>query len=324
MSIFKKINKFTKSNDPLIIQNYYGYASPSSLFIKGRILENEGVLKGKSDSTIRNLIDNFKRFESDEVPGAKVKISIENHTYELVTDREGYFTLDVEWEFDNSKNSKWIEAKVESEGISSSVANVYFASSKAKYGVITDIDDTVLKTNVTSLFKLRMLYATFFKDGHQRVPMEGIVELFSLFSKGNNPIFYISHSPWNIFDVLVEFMEENNLPKGPILLRDYGINPVGNFHNHKVESINRILENHPNLPFVMLGDTAAEDADFYIDIAHKFEGQIKAIYIRQTKMNKNARRIKKLVEEHTGHETEVILTEKSSDMINHAKKIGLI
>lgn len=321
MSFFKKSNNNTS---PLIIQNYIGYASPSSLFMKGRVLENEGILDGKSDSYIRNLIDNFKRFESDEVPGAKVKITIKNRTYNVTTDREGYFTLDTEWDYVLENNSNWISATVETIGVPPTIADIYYASNKAKYGVITDIDDTVLKTDVTSLFKLKMLYATFFKDGHQRIPMEGIVDLFSAFSKGNNPIFYISHSPWNIFDVLVEFMEVNNLPKGPILLRDFGIKPIGNFQNHKIESIKRILKNHPSLPFVMLGDTAAEDADFYIDIAHEFESQIKAIYIRQTKMNKNAKRVKKLVEKHSHHNTQVILTEHSSEMIKHAKQIGLI
>ncbi|GLR15546.1 App1 family protein [Portibacter lacus] len=318
----KKVSSDTK--EPLTIHAYRGYASPTSIFLKGRILEDRGILKTQSQSAIRNFIKNFKRFETDEVPGVEVQISIEGRDFKLITDREGYFTLDEHWDFMNENNASLLDAKISIAGGISKVAEVFHTTPEAEYGIITDIDDTVLKTNVTSLFKLKMLYATFFKDAHQRMPMEGIVNLFSKFTHGSNPIFYISHSPWNIYDLLVDFMEMQELPKGPILLRDYGIKPVGHFSDHKIKSITRILKNHPDLPFIMLGDTAAEDADLYIKLAHDFPDQIKAIYIRQTKNNKNARRIKSLIEEHSGHQTDVILSESSEVMMEHALEKGLI
>jgi phosphatidate phosphatase APP1 len=321
--MLKKLRAKLNANDPLMIQNYIGYASPSSIYLKGRILENEGVSKKKTEGAIKNLIQNFKRFETDEVPGVQVEISVKNKKWDLITDREGYFTLDAKWDYVHEDAANWLSATVKMKDLSEE-ADIFYASPSAKFGVITDIDDTVLQTNVNSLFKLRMLYATFFQGSHQRLPMEGIVDLFNKFAEGSNPIFYISHSPWNIHDVLVDFMEVQKLPKGPILLRDYGINPTGHFHNHKSESIKRILSNHPDLPFVMLGDTAAEDADFYIDLAHEFSGQISAIYIRQTKDNKNARRIKQLVEEHSHHQTDVILSESSHAMAEHARANGYI
>ena len=33
----------------------------------------------------------------------------------------------------------------------------------------------------------------------------------------------MSSSPWNIYDVIAEFMELQNIPKGPIVLRDWDI-----------------------------------------------------------------------------------------------------
>jgi len=49
----------------------------------------------------------------------------------------------------------------------------------------------------------------------------------------------------------------------------------------------------------LLGDSADHDADFYIEVAKIFPKQIKAIYIRQTRNTKNARRIKKLIQKNT-------------------------
>lgn len=321
--MLRKLRSRFRNKKPFIIHNYIGYASPSSIFLKGRVLENEAILEEKTDSAIKNLIQNLKRFGTYEVPDVKVDIVVKDQKWEVKTDREGYFTLDAKWDYVNNEASNWLSADVKLEDLHKK-ADIFYASPDAKFGVITDIDDTVLQTNVTSFFKLKMLYATFFKDAHQRKPMEGIVDLFTKFARGSNPFFYISHSPWNIHDVLLDFIKMQNLPKGPILLRDYGIKPTGHFSNHKIESIKRILHNHPDLPFIMLGDTAAEDTDYYIELAHEFPGQVLAIYIRQTKNSRNARRIKQLLERHSQHKTDVVISDSSSTMVEHAKSKGYI
>ena len=41
--------------------------------------------------------------------------------------------------------------------------------------------------------------------------------------KRNNPFFYVSSSPWNNYDLLYHFLELNEIPQGPLLLRDFGI-----------------------------------------------------------------------------------------------------
>jgi phosphatidate phosphatase APP1 len=177
------------------------------------------------------------------------------------------------------------------------------------------------------MFKLKMLYATFVQDGHQRLPMEGIVDLFKSFVRGGdgkkeNPIFYVSNSPWNVYDLLTEFMEVQHLPKGPVLLRDYGIKPSGEFHGHKLSTIAHILNCYPEIPFILLGDTASKDADFYIELAQKFQGQIKTIYIRHTRDTKNARRIVKLIEKHS--DIDAVLVYSTEEIITHAKSKNIL
>lgn len=326
------IEKFD-SEDPLIVLPYRGYANDERIFLKGRILEDENIFTGKTDSEIRNIINSFKRFETDEVPEANVKITSHGHSFFCIADVEGYFTLDQVWNAPPKRTeNKWLTANVEllspiraDDSTIKATGEIYFPAKNAGYGVITDIDDTILQSHVTSLFRLKMLYATFLQNVHDRLPMEGMPELFQSFVKGSdgkkeNPIFYLSHSPWNIYDLLEEFLELHNFPKGPILLRDYGLNPSGEFKHHKLSSIAHILEMYPELPFILLGDSADEDADFYIDIATKFPDRIKAIYIRQTRDTKNARRIKKLIEDFT--HAEAILVRTSEEINLHALENG--
>jgi len=172
-----------------------------------------------------------------------------------------------------------------------------------------------------------MLYTTFFKNAAQRLPMEGMVEMLQRFSRGSdgkrqNPVFYVSHSPWNIYDLLSEFLDLQQFPKGPILLRDYGFKPSGDFRNHKITSIGQILTTYPDLPFILLGDSADEDADFYLEVAKAFPNRIKAIYIRQTRNTRNARRISKLIENHTA--VNAVIIHSSDDILYHAGELGLL
>lgn len=329
-----QLTEWTDSDDQLIIMPYRGYANSKRFFLKGRVLENEGLFEGKTESEIRNIIDTLKRFETDELPDAKVLLKIGEQQFEATTDEEGYFVFDEAWDIPITENLSWIEAELslpnyknhENEPIRAT-GMISLPGSNVEYGVITDVDDTVLQTHVTSRFRLKMLYATFMQNADQRLPMEGVVELFKSFVKGKNkqrtnPIFYVSSSPWNLYDLLTEFMDLKELPKGPVMLRDYGIRPSGSFSTHKIDTISHILKTYPDLPFIMLGDTAHRDADFYIELAQKFPNQIKAVYIRQTRDTKNARRIVKLIEAQT--HVDAVLIHSSDEITAHAKAIGLL
>lgn len=323
------------SDDPIIILPYRGYANDSRIYLKGRVLEDENIFRGKTASQIQNIINSFKRFETDELPNANIVITCNNQTFECTTDAEGYFTLDTAWTApEKDLNNSWISVQYELMSLKkedgtaiTATGEVYLPSVNADYGVITDVDDTILQTHVTSLFRLRMLYATFVKNAHERLPMEGMVSLFKAFEKGynkqrNNPVFYVSHSPWNIYDLLIEFFGIQGFPKGPLLLRDYGFEPSGAFSDHKMEAIKRILEIYPKLPFILLGDAADADADFYITIAKAFPERIKAIYIRKTRDNKNAKRIKQLLDEYANVNT--ILVTSSEEINRHAVEVKLL
>lgn len=323
------------SDDPIIILPFRGYANDERIYLKGRVLEDENIFRGKTANQIQNIINSVKRFETDEVPEAKIAITCNHQTFECITDAEGYFTLDTNWTApEKDLNNTWIPVQYELMSLKkedgtaiAATGEVYLPSENADYGIITDVDDTILQTHVTSLFRLRMLYTTFVKNAHERLPMEGMVSLFKAFEKGfnkqrNNPVFYVSHSPWNIYDLLIEFFTLQGFPKGPVLLRDYGIEPSGAFSDHKMQTIRHILKTYPKLPFIMLGDAADADADFYIAIAKEFPERIKAIYIRKTRDNKNAKRIKQLLDEYANVNT--VLVNSSADINTHAIQLQLL
>ena len=320
-----------------MIQPYRGYANEERIYLRGRVLENEGIIAEEAQSRWHNLKDSFHRMESDEVANATIQVTVAGNEFTVKSGPEGYFTIDEPWQAPpKSINNRWLNAKVElieapnRSDTYETTAEIYFPSKNADYGLITDMDDTVLQTYVTSRLKWKMVYATFFKNAFHRLPMEGIVELFQAFEKGGNglrqnPVFYLSNSPTNIYDLLEDFLNLNQLPKGPVLLRDYGwhlLRKKPDELNHKIKTMRHILNMYPKLPFILLGDTASEDADYYIQIAKEFPNRIKAIYIRYTRDTKNARRVAKIIGEET--DVTVALIKQTTEIWEHARLTKLL
>ena len=75
--------------------------------------------------------------------------------------------------------------------------------------------------------------------------------------------------------LLSEFIELNDLPPGPILLKDLGIEKNQLFSSghldHKIHEISDILNTYPHLPFILVGDSGQQDPVIYQKIVKIFQ-----------------------------------------------------
>jgi phosphatidate phosphatase APP1 len=70
---------------------YRGYGTTEQLYLKGRVLQDEGITHGSETTPIwKNLLNMYRRFESDEIPGARVWASYREQQQEVVADDEGF------------------------------------------------------------------------------------------------------------------------------------------------------------------------------------------------------------------------------------------
>src|SRR5690606_25328263 len=137
----------------------------------------------------------------------------------------------------------------------------------ARFGVISDIDDTVLWTNARN--RLRMIAMLMRTNAHTRKPFKGVSAFYRALRDGasgdeGNPIFYVSSSPWNLYVPLVDFLDAQGVPHGPLLLKDYGDHTLfaANEHGtHKSAAIERIFATYPRLSFVLIGDSGEQDPE---------------------------------------------------------------
>ncbi len=326
----------------LRINTYLGYGTNTLFRATGRALEDENIdfsTNQRISKTLRNI---YRQFESDEVRNVSIIITLPDGTvFETKTDHEGYynFTIDISSCTDHKDEKGWFSYKVsyKSDEIRKEIiddnefpSQMLIPSTKAEFGIISDIDDTIIHTGVASFFKWRVIANTIFKNFDKRQAIEGTVKFYKKLQEGTNttpenPFFYVSNSPWNLYDYLSAFFKKNNFPKGPILLRDFRTpfdkTPKPKIPHKKSEILN-LLQTYPKMKFVLIGDCGEKDAYIYRKMAEDFPGRILAIYLRSVNHRRKEKRIQNMMSTFTS--CPVLLVRTSDEALDHAKKIGLI
>lgn len=348
---FKKFVKFTNHplahftlkvkqqlnllSPPAIIP-YRGYGNKSYVHVKGHVLEDMLIYESKeSDKKRRNLIGMLGRYMSSQIPGVRIQGTFEGQTLVAETDEDGYFEMDFNFETPLEKTG-WrkiqyevLDQITEDQEDIKEEGEVYIQEDSSRFGVITDIDDTVLISRATSMFKKLWLILT--KNAKTRLPFTGVSEFYRelhIGTKGDfvNPVFYVSSSEWNLYDFLEDFMEVRDLPKGVFLLQELKtslwklIKSGGGTHMHKEIKIKNILKTY-DLPFILIGDSGQKDAEIYSRITKEFPGRIKAIYIRDVE-KKRSEQVKEIAD--GIKEIDMLLVKTTAMAHDHAKEKGFI
>lgn len=279
----------------LMIMPYQGFGNSNELFFLGRVLRDRGVgLSTLDDSSWKNFSRMYKRFMTWEIPYVSVKASTGHVTESAKTDEEGYFQFRILNPWNEKPATHWQEVQLEltdtvirNQGEVTAVNRVFVVSENVEFGVISDIDDTIVPTGATRMWE--MIKTTFLKNAHTRIPFPGVSAFYQALAKGpagkgDNPFFYVSSSPWNLYDFLMEFMHIHHIPLGPLMLRDIGLtreNFIAGSHTlHKLTQVERIFDIISGIPFILIGDSGQHDAEIYLQVIKDFPGRVKMVYIR--------------------------------------------
>lgn len=322
---------------PVKILAYRGYGTPERFFLKGRVLKDRGVTRAAEEDRLwDNLLNAYKRLASREIPHARLQARFRGQTQEIEADEEGMFELWIEPEAPLPQDQTWhevtlelLEPKVEEQETPvRTTGRVLIPPPDAEYGVVSDIDDTILQTNATSL--LRMARTVFFENAHTRLPFRGAAAFYRALHAEKNPLFFVSNSPWNFYDLLAQFFELQDIPGGPLLfLRNWGVYwdellPTDH-EKHKLPVIRQILDLYEDLPFILIGDSGESDPEIYYQLVQEYPDRILAIYIRNVSRGPGRpETIRALAEQVVDVGSSLVLADDSLSMARHAVNNGWI
>ena len=162
----------------VVIEPYRGYGTRSEVFLIGRVFrqsQSDPEDRGTFRSELRDI---GRRVSRRSLPGVVVAARFCGTTEITTTDPDGYFRVHLRPETAPAHDVTWhaIDLLLEEPERVEAQGQIYIPSPRARFVVISDIDDTVMHTGVAN--KLGMLWRLFVADAQSRVAFPGVAALY--------------------------------------------------------------------------------------------------------------------------------------------------
>ena len=265
-----------RGHQPIVVP-YTGYGSPGWVRVMCRLLLAKP--RGSAEKSAKK-IRGWRSFASVPVDNTEVTIVVGDDRHTVVTDRGGLVDTIMRVEL----ASGWHTVTIQAAGSEPVEAPVFVVDPDARFGLISDVDDTVMVTALPRPFLAA--WNTFVLDEHARRPVPGMAVLYERLLQSNpgSPVFYLSTGAWNVAPALTRFLQRHLYPSGPLLLTDWGPTHDRWFRSgrdHKASSLARLAAEFPEIRWLLVGDDGQHDEELYGEFADNNSASIEAVAIRQ-------------------------------------------
>jgi phosphatidate phosphatase APP1 len=214
------------------------------------------------------------------VQNRQVEIELGGQLHRVRADPGGLIDAMVDVRLDPG----WHTAVFRAAGVSSAEAPVFVVAAEARFGIVSDIDDTVMVTALPRPFLA--LWNTFVVSEHARTPTPGMAVLMDRLTLEHQdaPVLYLSTGPWNAAPTLARFLARNLYPAGALLLTDWGLTQDRWFRSgrdHKRRNLELLAKEFPRIRWLLIGDNGQHDEEIYAEFSLQHPDLTAAVAIRQ-------------------------------------------
>ncbi|MBY0176416.1 App1 family protein [Curtobacterium herbarum] len=256
---------------------YTGYGAPGWVRVLCRVLlTRRGLASDVSYAGVRG----WRSFTSVAVDHAEVTITAGGSTHTVQSDRGGVVDAIVPIDLEPG----WQTIRLSAGGMRDVDADVFVVHPDTRFGLLSDIDDTVM---VTSLPRpMLAAWNSFVLTEHARRPVPGMSVLYErvLAQHPGAPTVYLSTGAWNVAPTLQRFLTRNMYPSGTLLLTDWGPTHDRFFRSgqqHKQDNLRRLARDFPDIQWLLVGDDGQHDEHLYGEFAREHPDNVAAVAIRQ-------------------------------------------
>ncbi len=265
-----------RQGDRPAVLAYNCYGSPRWVRLLCRVVySKEGMIFGDPTGS-----RGWRSFTAVPVENGEVEIKLDGITHTVVADHSGVVDVVIEQDIAPGRHTVTMTAP----GSLPAEADVFIIGDDERFGIISDIDDTVM---VTALPRpLLAAWHTFVVNEHARAATPGMPVLYERLATSHQapPVFYLSTGAWNAAPTLTRFLSSNLYPPGPLLLTDWGPTKDRWFRSgkeHKRANLSRWVTEFPQIKWLLFGDDGQHDEMLYREFADAHPEHVVAICIRQ-------------------------------------------
>lgn len=268
------------------INAYTGYGNSEQLRLLARVV----LAPAPPQSDLMRVADGFltrrgwRNFASVALSRTTVEVRVADSVIEVQTDLGGYIDVRVK---NPGLEPGWHDVQMRTRDSRPTQAPVQVISPQTTFGIISDIDDTVISTWLPR--PLIAAWNSFMLTEQARQSVPGMARLYQrlLREHPGAPIIYVSTGAWNTFSFLNRFLRRHGYPKGAMLLTDWGPTNTGWFRSgpeHKRRAMRELSRDFPNIRWLLVGDDGQHDPSLYREMAELQPSSVRAIAIRQLTM----------------------------------------
>ncbi|WP_307481900.1 App1 family protein [Pseudarthrobacter sulfonivorans] len=270
---------------------YQGYGSSTGwVRVLGRVLLTKKPVPGSpaAHAALNGTqnVRGWRAFTSVPLQHTEVEITIGGVSTRVKADRGGLIDTVV----DVKLSPGWHTAVLQADGTEPVETLIQVIGEDAKFGIVSDIDDTVMVTALPRPFLA--LWNTFVLSERARMATPGMAVLLDRLTieHPEAPVIYLSTGPWNAAPTLKRFLGRNMYPAGALLLTDWGLTQDRWFRSgqeHKHRNLERLAKEFPDMRWLLIGDNGQHDEQIYSGFAQDHGDKVAAIAIRQLSVSES-------------------------------------
>ncbi|MDO5083745.1 App1 family protein [Arachnia propionica] len=264
------------------ITAYTGFGTTGQLRILARITlkppNRRGIVQAATELLHRR---GWRNFINTNRVSSPAEIVIGDLSVPVVSDRSGYIDVRIR---DHGLPVGWHHVEIRGGSGSSTSAPVHVIDEAQSFGIVSDIDDTIISTWLPRPLVAAWNSFVLTEGARQAVP--GMARLYQqlLAAHPGAPLIFISTGAWNTYPMVTRFLRRHGFPDGALLLTDWGPTNTGWFRSgaeHKRTCLRELARDLPNIRWVLVGDDGQHDPELYAEFATLQPQHVRARAIRE-------------------------------------------
>jgi phosphatidate phosphatase APP1 len=243
---------------------------PDRVFVAGRVVKER---HDRGPAVVRNA----RKLASRNVAGEEIEVRFLGSAARATSGHDGEFAVEIVAPEGAPfpAGLQPVEATVRG---ATSRSRVEVVPGDAPFLVVSDLDDTLVVTNVGSV--RGVLDSTFLKDETTQPPVQGMAALLRCLREGPlapPPIVIVSGTPVQLGERVERFLARNGFPPAALFLRNLGPRTLSGY---KEPVLAELRARFPQ-PLVLVGDSGERDPEIYGAFARAAPGRVLRIYVRR-------------------------------------------
>ena len=264
------------------ITTYTGFGTTDQLRVLARVTlkppQRRGIVQAATELLHRRGWRNFITASRVKSPA---EIIINDLTVPIVSDRGGYIDVRIR---DHGLPVGWHHVEIRGRSGSSVLAPVHVIDERENFGIVSDIDDTIISTWLPRPLVAAWNSFVLTEGARQAVP--GMARLYQrlLAAHPGAPLIFVSTGAWNTYPMVTRFLRRHGFPDGALLLTDWGPTNTGWFRSgaeHKRTCLRELARDLPNIRWLLVGDDGQHDPELYAEFATLQPQHVRARAIRE-------------------------------------------